>query len=180
MEHVVAERAFDDPVTAEGLHALAEQARWCIEQNRTSAVRTYLSRDGHKMVCLFEAPDAEAVRRVNRQAGIPAVRVWSAVIRGPDATADGGGAVVVVERSFAEPVAFDELAAREDAGAWCLEANGVRFLRTYVAAGGRRMICVYEAPDAESVRRAQKTIGMPLDAVWPASVEWHRRGDGSP
>ena len=36
------------------------------------------------------------------------------------------------------------------------------------------MICVYQAPDAESVRRAQKEIGMPFDEVWPATVEWHR------
>jgi hypothetical protein len=175
MEYVVAERVFDAPVMADRLHALAEESRWCLEQNRVNAVRAYLSRDGHKMVCLFEAPDAEAVRRVNQQARVPALRVWTASVLGPAADArDAAPAVVLVERSFALPVAFEEIAAREEAGAWCLEVNRVRFLRTYFASDRRRMICLYEAPDAESVRRAQKQIGMPVDELWSATVEWHR------
>jgi Nickel responsive protein SCO4226-like len=175
MENVVAERVFDDPVMADRLHAIVEQARWCLEQNRTSAVRTYLSLDGRKMACLFEAPDTEAVRRVSQQVQMPAVRVWNASILAPAAAAgDGARAVVVVERSFAEPVAFEELAAREEAGAWCLDVHRVRFLRSYFSSDRRRLMCIYEAPDAESVRRAQERIGMPVDEVWPATVEWHR------
>ena len=175
MENVVAERVFDDPVMADRLHAIAKQARWCLEQNRASAVRTYLSLDGRKMACVFEAPDTEAVRRVSQQVQMPAVRVWNASILGPAAAAeDGALSVVVVERSFTEPVAFEEIAAREEAGAWCLDTHRVRFLRSYFSSDRRRMICLYEAPDAESVRRAQTQIGMPLDAVWPATVEWHR------
>jgi hypothetical protein len=175
MEHVVAERYFDAPVMTDRLHALVEEARWCLEQNRVNAVRTYLSLDGHKMVCFFEAPDAEAIRRVNRQVQVPAVRVWTASVHGPAADArDGALAVVVVERSFADPVAFAEIASREEAGAWCLEVNRVRFLRTYFSSDQRRMVCLYQAPDAESVRRAQKQIDMPVDEVWSATVEWHR------
>jgi hypothetical protein len=174
MEHVVAERVFDDPMTPDRLHALAGEDTWCLEQNRVKPVRTYLSGDGHKMVCLFEAPDAEAVRRVNQQAQVPAVRVWTASIHGPAADAwDGTSPLVLVERSFAEPVRFEELVTREEGGAWCLEANRVRPLRSYVSSNRQRMICLYAAPDAESVRRAQKQIGMPVDEVWSATVEWH-------
>jgi hypothetical protein len=175
MENIVAERVFDDAVTAERLHAIAAQAQWCLEQNRTSAVRTYLSRDGRRMVCLFEAPDAEAVRRVNQQAQMPATRVWNAAIFGPaPAAAGGASAVVLVERSFAAPVTFEEIAAREETGAWCLDANRVRALYSYLSSDRRRMLCLYDAPDAESVRRAQRQIGMPVDDVWGATVEWHR------
>jgi hypothetical protein len=175
MEHVVAERVFDAPVTPDDLRALAAQGRWCLEQNRVTAVRSYLSGEGRKTVCFFDAPDAEAVRRVNQQTEAPAVRVWSASVLGPAADAsDGARAVIVVERSFAEPVAFDDVAAREEAGAWCLDANRVRFLRSYFSSDRRRMLCLYQAPDAEAVRRAQKQIGMPVDTVWPATVEWHR------
>jgi hypothetical protein len=78
--------------------------------------------------------------------------------------------IVVVERTFAEPVVFEEIQALEDRGAWCLEMHRVRFLRTYFSADRRRMICVYEAPDAESVRLAQSKAKMPFDCVWTASV----------
>ncbi|MBZ0252844.1 MAG: DUF4242 domain-containing protein [Candidatus Methylomirabilis sp.] len=77
---------------------------------------------------------------------------------------------VVVERTFPEPVRFEEVQAREDAAAWCLEAHGVRFLRTFFSADRTRMICVYEAPDAESVRLANRTAGLPFDAAWAASA----------
>lgn len=77
---------------------------------------------------------------------------------------------VVVERSFPEPVRFEDVQAKEDASAWCLEAHGVRFLRTFFSADRRRMICVYEAPDAESVRLANREAGLPFDAVWTASI----------
>ena len=33
---------------------------------------------------------------------------------------------------------------------------------------GRRMICEYEAPDAETVRRVQLEAGAPFDRIWPA------------
>jgi hypothetical protein len=78
--------------------------------------------------------------------------------------------IVVVERTFAEPVEFEVIQALEERGAWCLEAHRVRFLRTYFSADRRRMICVYEAPDAESVRLAQTKAEMPFDCVWTASV----------
>ena len=32
------------------------------------------------------------------------------------------------------------------------------------------MICLYEAPDAESVRLVQDKTGLPYESVWPASV----------
>lgn len=77
---------------------------------------------------------------------------------------------VVVERTFPEPVEFADVQAQEDAHAWCLEAHNVRFLCTYFSRDRTRMICVYEAPDAESVRQAQTKADMPFDRIWSATV----------
>jgi hypothetical protein len=73
---------------------------------------------------------------------------------------------VVVERSFDAPASMDELQAREDAAAWCLEQHRVQFVRSLFSADRRRMVCLYRAPDAESVRLAQAQAGMPVDRVW--------------
>jgi hypothetical protein len=75
-------------------------------------------------------------------------------------------ALVMVERRFDAPVSFVEIQAMEDRGAWCLDAHGVVFVRTYFSADRTRMLCLYEAPDAEAVRMAQATIGMPVERVW--------------
>jgi hypothetical protein len=36
------------------------------------------------MICLYQAPDAEAVRHANRMAGVPFDRVWPAQVLAPE------------------------------------------------------------------------------------------------
>ena len=77
---------------------------------------------------------------------------------------------VMVERVFTTPVdlaAVQESAARSDA---CFSSRRVVFVRTLVARDGLRMICEYEAPDAESVRVANQLAGMAFERVWTADV----------
>jgi hypothetical protein len=40
-------------------------------------------------------------------------------------------------------------------------------VRTLFSTDRKRMICLYHAPDAESVRLAQRAAGMPFGEVWP-------------
>jgi len=77
---------------------------------------------------------------------------------------------VIVERRFDGPQAFESLQAAEDAFAWCLEQHRVRFVRSYFSTDRKRMICEYEAPDAESVRATQRTAGLPFERIWTARV----------
>ena len=86
--------------------------------------------------------------------------------------------LVVVEREFPEPAVFGEIQAVEDAGAWCLDLHQVRFVRTYFSSDRQRMICLYEAPDAESVRLSQRRIGLPFERVWAATH--HQPPAGTP
>jgi hypothetical protein len=80
---------------------------------------------------------------------------------------------IIVERKFEVPEAFDELQAQEDRFAWCLEQHQVKFIRSYFSKDRRRMICEYEAPDAEAVREVQRTASMPFERLWTAEVfDW--------
>ncbi len=49
-----------------------------------------------------------------------------------------------------------------------MELHRVRALQSYVSADRRRMICIFEAPDAESVRKANTTAVLQFDRVWTA------------
>jgi hypothetical protein len=81
--------------------------------------------------------------------------------------------LVMVERRFEEPADMDALQKREDEHSWCLEEHDVRFVRSYFSRDRRTMFCVYEAPDAEAVRIAQRTAEMPFERVVSAScVDW--------
>jgi hypothetical protein len=134
-----------------------------------SFLKTYFSRDRRRMVCFYEAPDAESVRLAQEKAGLPFDRAWtSRAIRHPGAEPDGDA--VVIERALPQPM--DEAALRDAAarGSWCLEQHACRLVWSYLSGDGRRCLCVFAAPDAESVRQTQKQMGMPYEVAWPATV----------
>jgi hypothetical protein len=74
--------------------------------------------------------------------------------------------LVIVERRFDSPEDFDTLQAIEEANGWCLEARSVKFVRSFFSLDRKLMHCIYEAPDAESVREAQHEAGMPFAKIW--------------
>lgn len=77
-------------------------------------------------------------------------------------------AYVIVERTFEEPMELD-IGALVGKTAWCREMHNIRYLRGYFSSDMKRMLCVYEAPDAESVRIANRQMGMPFERVWTAT-----------
>lgn len=163
MTTVFMERTFDSPLDKESLRNMALEAADCAGLYRVDWVESFLSEDGHTLVCCFEAPDAEALRMVaegdtSREKAIRSGTVHDAREGMPN---------VVVERRFDEPVTVESLQAIEDRGAWCLETYNVTFLRTYFSRDQKHMLCLYQAPDAESVRLAQQQAEMPVSRVWP-------------
>jgi uncharacterized protein DUF4242 len=171
---VLVERSFKEPVAFEDFRGRGAS---CFELHRVRFLRAYSSRDRLRMICLFEAPDAESVRIAQEMSGMPFDAAWTARVVPHGADLPGGEAIVV-ERILARPV--DETAVLEAAAraAWCLEQRGCRSVATYLSGDGLRTVCVYTGPDAESVRQAQKQIGMPFDLAWPASV--HHAGGAAP
>ena len=78
MAHLIVEQTFEEPVTVDEHDRLAKRLDPCLEAYGARWVRSYLSMDRRRMVCEFEAPDAEAVRISYRSAGIGFERVWAA------------------------------------------------------------------------------------------------------
>ena len=77
-------------------------------------------------------------------------------------------AYLIVEQTFEPPLTDDEhnrMAARLDP---CLESHGARWMRSYLATDRRRMVCEFEAPDAEAVRQSYRSAGEKFDRVWTA------------
>jgi hypothetical protein len=168
---VLVERSFAQPVDFDDFRGRGVS---CLEAHRARFLRAYFSRDRLRMICLFEAPDAESVRVAQEKSGLPFEAAWTARVVPHGADVPDGEAIVV-ERTLARPV--DEAAILEaaDRGEWCLEQRRCRSVSTYLSGDGLRVVCVYAGPDAESVRQAQKQIGLPFDLAWPARV-FHAAG----
>jgi hypothetical protein len=162
MQHIFIEREFEPTLTTEGFADMAEAAFPCMPLYRVEWVESLLSADGKYLTCHFIAPDAEAVRSVVRSSTNKSQRVWAGSFHDMRA---GEQANVLVARSFDEAVQIEDIQAQEDAHAGCLETYRVKFVRTFFSSDQKRMLCLYQAPDAESVRRAQTEANMPLDNV---------------
>lgn len=71
--------------------------------------------------------------------------------------------VFMIERRYAERLEADaEMAAAVNR---VNDAEGVRWLSSFLSADKRKTFCLYEAPDAESIRRAASRAGLPADVI---------------
>ncbi len=135
----------------------------CVAMYQAHWQASFLAADHSRMLCHFSAVDAESVRLALRRSGLTEARVWSGTVHD---SPNQGAISVVVERSFEAPEHMQRLQAMEDAAAWCLDLHNVVFLRSFFASDRRRMLCLYQAPDAESVRLTQRQAQMPFDDIW--------------
>jgi hypothetical protein len=163
MDNIVMERAFDPRLRGEDFDAMVESSVDCLPLYRATWHESVLATDGSALICRFQAPDSESIRMLSRGDGSISKNVWTGTVHD---TGRPGLANVVVERRFEEPTTLDEIQALEDAATWCLDLHKVTFLRTFFSADHKHMICLYQAPDAESVRLAQQQAKMPVNKVW--------------
>jgi hypothetical protein len=77
---------------------------------------------------------------------------------------------IVVERSFDAPHTEADMMDVKGRMRPCLEAYQVVWKRTVVSADRRRVVCEYEAADAETVRRIQHEAGAQFDRIWVAAA----------
>jgi len=82
MEYVILERDFSEPLTPEQVRKMASETQ-CLGLYRVKPVRSYLMPGGKRMVCVFQAPDAEALRAVARSNGFASAVVWSSTVHTP-------------------------------------------------------------------------------------------------
>jgi hypothetical protein len=74
--NVVVSRQFDQPVEFESLASRENAVAWCLEEHGVTYLRSLVSTDRRRMLCLYRAPDAEAVRVVQRQSANPVESIW--------------------------------------------------------------------------------------------------------
>lgn len=169
---VVAVRNYPHSVSFEVILGLERRSQWCIDANGGRAVLHALDPDGRRSICVYRAPDAEAMRRVADMAGstLPTT-VWAATEHWngtrPDLASSGPGerTIGLVERRLQRPTPFEELQAAENAKSHCLDIHGVRFLRSYLSLDRMTMLCLYAAPDLEAIRRANDMTRLPFAGV---------------
>jgi hypothetical protein len=77
---------------------------------------------------------------------------------------------IVVERNFETPQSDTDMQAVADRERPCLAAYKAEWKRSLISADRKRLVCEYEAADAETMRRIQREAGAQFDRVWVADV----------
>jgi len=168
MTEVLVERHAERPLNEADLVQMRDDAVNCSNIHRVNRHSTLLSADGRQLLCHFSSPDLESVRLVIKaQRPLPA-EVWACRVR--DAAgltaAELAQANVLASWRFTAPVALEELAPVDASAAVCLHNHRVRLLRTFVANDRRRVLGLFQAADAESVRLALREAEPPASCVW--------------
>lgn len=77
---------------------------------------------------------------------------------------------IVVERNFTTPQSDADMKLVADRERPCLAIYKVTWRRSLVAADRKRMVCEYDAADAETVRKVQREAAADFDRVWVGEV----------
>ena len=84
---------------------------------------------------------------------------------------------LILEKEFDEPMTGEQHDREAETLDPCLAAHGVRWLRSYLSLDRRRMICEFEAADAEAVRSSFRSVGVAFARVWAAEAYHPGGGD---
>src|SRR5690606_4549242 len=129
------------------------------------------STDGRRVLCLYEAPDAEAVRSTQKQGGLPFDAVWAALELGDGFTSDPRGVeLVIAQRVFEPAITLDDLRAAAASSLACQQLYRVERVHSLLSTSGERQLCLFRAPDTESVRRVGVSATAISQAIWCARV----------
>jgi hypothetical protein len=79
-------------------------------------------------------------------------------------------AILVLEQSFDQPITPEEMNEAARGIDRCLQQHGARWMRSYVSKDRRRIICEFEAADAEQIRQSYRSAGVEFDNCWSADL----------
>jgi Protein of unknown function (DUF4242) len=172
MSLVIIETVSEKPLTDELLDAATQVIAPCIEARNGTWRYSMLSSDRHRMICIYDAPDAESIRDAYRRGGLAPSRAWAGYVVEPEGTPPTWNKSTLKIQESTYPTGLtDEQCSQEQQHLLPYYAEyGVEWIRSYVSLDRTRMLCELNAPDAEVIRQAHLKFGFSCDRIWPAQA----------
>lgn len=169
MSLVIVETLADSPLTPESPTDTDRRVLACLAERNGTWRYSLLSRDRLRMICTFDAPDAESVRESYWRGGGVFSRIWAGELLKPEGKPPQRheANLKVIEGSY-PPIGQEEWDEVSRKTLSCYAERGIEWIQSYLSLARTRLICELNAPDAESVREAQHRVGVPFDRVWSA------------
>lgn len=160
MVPVIFDGDFEQPITLADMLNMERADRRCMQLHECRGLIHGLSMDARRALCLYEAPDAEAVRRAVDSFGNPAtLRAWTATA----AYHEGYGRVGWPWGRGSFAITFHELFTDNDLENFRSASvedgsKDVRVIGDFLSLDRQRAIRLYETPDLDAVRRLAEPI----------------------
>ena len=162
MADVILERQFNPRLSPEDFRAMAMESADCVPLYRVTWRESLMAADGRRLLCLFEAPDTEAVRMVatDPQPGPKSPGLARCTTRA------GRRCHVVVERRFANPVTVADSAGQGRRRRLVPAAAPRQLPAHFLLAGWQGDVLPVPGTGCGGIRLAQSKAGMPMERVW--------------
>jgi Protein of unknown function (DUF4242) len=171
MAIAIVETFSDSPLTPEKPTDIHYRVFNCLAERNATWRYSLLSVDRHRMICTFDAPDAESVRESFRKAGGFFNRIWAGEIIQPEGDRpQRNEAILKVCEGTYPPISQEELDKVSHKTISCYVDRGIEWIQSYLSFDRTRLICELNAPDLESVREVQRKLNIPFDRVWSATI----------
>lgn len=172
MALIVVETVVEQPLTDEALQEADSRALPCLQARNARWCYSLLSSNRQRMICTFEAPDVESVRVAYRKARVEFNRMWAAEMLVPEGATPmwNEPALKVLESSYPDGLTDQQWQEASQLMLPCYAERKIEWLRSYVSLDRTRVVCEFNAPDAEVIREAHHKFGVAFDRVWSAQL----------
>lgn len=171
MSLVIVETLADQPLTPENPTETDYKILDCLGARLGTWQYSLLSSDRLRMLCVFEAPDAEAVRESYHRAGGAFDRIWSAQRLTPAQPPQPNGAMLqVIESVYPTALTPDQWQTHHDSLQAYFVEHGVEWVKSYLSLNHTRGFYELHAPDGEIIQAAYRQVGIPFVRAWSAKV----------
>ncbi|HBL59102.1 MAG TPA: DUF4242 domain-containing protein [Cyanobacteria bacterium UBA8803] len=171
MSLVIVETLADHPLNPEEPSNTDMQVLSCLAERNATWRYSLLSSDRQRMICTFDAPDAESVRESYRKGGGFFSHIWAGELITPEGLQPqrNKSLLKVIEGTY-PPIGQEEWQEANSKTLTCYADRGIEWIQSYISRDRTKVICELNAPDTESVREAQHRVGIPFDRVWSAML----------
>lgn len=160
-------RPVDPPINLEDLPGMIQYAAGCFDLHHVDWKHSFLSADGRRMLCWYQAPDAESARLALRELGSNLHAVWAGKVTGEGAKSPSiSTANLLAEVLFTTPLSTDDLASHVAA----VERQGVTVVRGILSNRRTQWIGLLKAQDEQAARSALERAGLSAELVWPCTA----------
>jgi hypothetical protein len=169
MAIIKVETVSDRPIIPEILQDEYSLKLPCLEARNARWQYSLLSVDRDRMICTFEAPDAESVRQAYRQANADfGKKIWTALVIDRESFLPVGNEAILQVFEGIYPNGLTDADWNEILT--CDREGGIELVGSYISLDKTRVLCELKASDAAAIREVYSKAGIKCDRIWSAEV----------